>query len=170
MRPFRCQICGETYLGFFPPDRCPFCGVPGNYLLSAPEYIEYGVVELSEQSKDFCRQAMETETSNVAYYLAVAAASSNQVVGAIFKRIAKHESEHLSLIFKMCGLEKPPLPEEKPLESDAENMAAGHAREDRAIKLYTGFAREAPEGRMKEVFRALADIEKEHYKLYNIYR
>ena len=170
MKPFRCQICGETYLGDFAPDRCPFCGVAGNYLLSAPEYINYGAVELSEQSKEFCVRAMEIEASNVAYYLAASGCAANPAIGAIFKRIAKHEAEHLDLISKMSGFPKPELPEEKCAESDAENMAAAHAREDRAVKLYTGYAREAPEGRMKEVFRALSDIEMEHYKLFNVYR
>ena len=75
MRPYRCQICGETYLGESVPDRCPFCGVLGNYLLSAPEYIQYGQVEMSETSKEFCRQALEIEANNVAYYRCALATS-----------------------------------------------------------------------------------------------
>lgn len=170
MKPFRCQICGETYLGDFAPDRCPFCGVAGNYLLSAPEYIEHGTVELCEQSREFCERALEIEASNVAFYRCASKGAASAVVEVIFKRVGKHELEHLELIARMAGLESPPIPEEGCSESDVENMANAHDREDRAIKLYAQFAREAPEGRMKEVFRALSDIEMEHYKLFNVYR
>ncbi len=170
MKPFRCQICGETYLGEFAPDRCPFCGVAGNYLLSAPEYIDYGAVELSDQSREFCRMALEIEAGNVAFYRCSSKGADSPVVAVIFKRTAKHELEHLELIAKMAGLEQPPIPEEGCSESDIENVSNAHDREDRAVKLYTQFAREAPEGRMKEVFRALSDVEMEHYKQFNAYR
>ena len=39
MKPFRCQICGETYLGEEPADRCPYCGASGKNLLSPAEYL-----------------------------------------------------------------------------------------------------------------------------------
>ena len=114
--------------------------------------------------------ALEIEMSNVAFYQCASKKAANAVVSALFKRIAKHEAEHLELIAKMAGLEEPPIPEEDCSEADVENMTAAHDREDRAVKLYTQFAREAPEGRMKEVFRALADVEMEHYKQFNAYR
>ena len=70
----------------------------------------------------------------------------------------------------MAGAEEPQLPQEDCSEAESENMAAARNREDRAVKVYIHFARTAPEGRMKEVFRALADIEGEHLRLFNAYR
>ena len=170
MKPYRCQICGEVYLGELTPDRCPFCGVLGNYLHSAPEYITYGEVDLSQNSREFCRQAIELEANNVAYYRCAARSQDDPVRAAIFKRAAKHEAEHLELIAEMAGIEEEPHIEEECGDDTRENMESALKRENWAVKLYTRFARQAPEGRMREVFRALADVEMEHYKMFNLYR
>ncbi len=169
MRPFRCLICGETYIGRQGPDRCPFCGVAGRYIADAAEYVDYSGMELSERSKDFIRQAMKIEASNVAFYKCAADCADNAVVSALFKRIGKHEAEHLELLADHMGVDEPAIEPEECCNNDAENMQKSHDREDRAVKLYTRFAEEAPEPRMKEIFSAIAGIEQEHYKLFNIF-
>ncbi len=73
MKPGRCQICGETYLGKETPDRCPYCGAAGKNLVSPAEYLDYGVIEISEESKKGCLHALELEISNQAFYQKCAA-------------------------------------------------------------------------------------------------
>lgn len=170
MRPFRCLICGETYLGRQAPDRCPFCGVAGRYIADAAEYVSYENMELCEKSGDFIRQAMKIEASNVAFYRCAADCAKNPVIRAMFKRIGKHEAEHLELLADHLGEQEPEIEHEECRNDDAENMQLSHDREDRAVKLYARFAEEAPEPRMKEVFSAIAGIEQEHYKMFNTFR
>ncbi len=169
MRPLRCLICGETYIGRETPDRCPFCGVAGRFVAEAAEYVDYEGMEMCDSSKDFVRQAMKIEASNVAFYQCAAGCAGNEVVRAVFKRIAKHEAEHLELLAEHLGVEEPEIEPEECSDDDAANMQQSHDREDRAVKLYMRFASEAPEPRLKEVFSAIAGIEQEHYKIFNTF-
>ena len=170
MRPFRCLICGETYIGREAPDRCPFCGVERRYVVDAAEYISYDGMEMCERSQQFVRQAMQIERSNVTFYECSAQKAKSEVIRALFKRIAKHEAEHLELLAKHLGEEEPRIEPEQCSEDDAENMKNAHDREDRAVNMYMSFADKAPEPRVKEIFRAIAGIEQEHYKLFNTFR
>ena len=170
MRPFRCLICGETYIGRVAPDRCPFCGVDGRLLVDAAEYVSYDGMEMSEQTRDLVHQAMKVEKSNVAFYQACAKKAKSEVVRALFKRIGKHEFEHLDLLSKHAGEKTPEVEPEDCTDDDAENMKQAHAREDRAVKMYMRSAAEATEPRAREVFSAISGIEQEHYKLFNTFR
>jgi len=170
MRPFRCLICGETYIGRTAPDRCPFCGVEGRYLVDAAEYVDHGKMKMGKKSQEFVRQAMKVESSNVAFYGACAKGAKSEVVRALFKRIGKHELEHLELLAKHLGAKLPEDAQEECADEDKENMQQGRDREDRAVKMYMRFAAEAPEPRLKEVFSAISGIEQEHYKLFNTFR
>jgi len=170
MRPFRCLICGETYLGRQAPDRCPFCGVEGRYVVDAAEYVNYDGMAFCEQTQEFIHQAMKVEKSNVGFYQSCAKSAKSEVVRALFKRIGKHELEHLQLLTKHVGAEPLAIEAESCAEEDAENMKQAHDREDRAVKMYMKFAAEAPEARAKDIFGAIAGIEQEHYKLFNAFR
>jgi rubrerythrin len=105
----------------------------------------------------------------VAFYQCCAKKAGSEVIRALFKRIGKHELEHLQLLAKHVGVEAPAIEPEDCSEEDAENMRQGHRREDRAVKMYMRFADQAPEPRIKEVFSAIAGIEQEHYKLFNTF-
>jgi len=170
MRPFRCLICGETYIGRQAPDRCPFCGVEGRFLVDAAEYVAYDGTQMCERSQEHVRQAMKVEASNVAFYQCAAGKAKSEVIRALFKRIGKHELEHLELLAKHLGVEPPKAEPEECSDDQVDNMAKAHAREDRAVKMYMGFASEAPEARLKQVFSAIAGIEQEHYNLFNTFR
>jgi rubrerythrin len=170
MRPFRCRICGETYIGREAPDRCPYCGVEGRFIVDAAEYIDYEGMEMSLDSQEFIEQAIKIEMSNVAFYQCAAKHAKSEVVRALFKRIGKHESEHLELLCDHMGVEEPDIEPEDCSDDDALNMEKAHKREDRAVKMYMRFAREAEEPRVKEIFSAIAGIEQEHFKLFNTFR
>ncbi|MFW5992411.1 MAG: ferritin family protein [Halanaerobiaceae bacterium] len=170
MKPWRCQICGETYLGTEPADRCPYCGVPGKNLVSAAEYIDYGVVEMSEKSRKNCLHAIELEVNNTAFYKKCADNAETQISKAIFKRLGKHEGEHAELFADMLGIEEEDLPEVEIPENDSARFEEAHDHEQKAIKFYLDVARNAPEPRLREVFSAISDIEQEHLNLSNLYK
>ncbi len=169
MKPFRCQICGETYLGEEGPDRCPYCGVAGKHLINAAEWINHGQVELSEQSYKYCQDAVKLEVGNAAFYKCCTKNAENQFTEAIFKRLQKQEAEHAELICEMMGIEIPELPAENCSQTDEENFRESHYREKRAMNFYLDIVKNAPEPRVKEVFKALAEVENEHLQASNIY-
>jgi rubrerythrin len=108
--------------------------------------------------------------SNVAFYQCCAEHARSEVARALFKRIGKHEAEHMELLCDHLGVEEPEIEPEDCSDDDALNMEQAHKREDRAVKMYMRFAAEAPEPRIKEIFRAIAGIEQEHFKLFNTFR
>lgn len=171
MKPFRCQICGETYLGSEPSDRCPYCGADGENLKTAANYLDYGLVEMCEQSRKDCLEALRLEINNVKFYEKCTEAAENQISMAIFKRLGKHESEHAELLEDMLGEE---LDEEITVEqipdNDYDRFTEAHDHEKKAIDFYLKVARRAPERRVKDVFRALSDIESEHFTMANIFK
>ncbi len=170
MRAFRCQICGDSYLGEAAPDRCPFCGAHNDYIKRASEWIDYGQVDLSEQSRKDCERALELEMNNKAFYACAAAKTNDQILEAFFKRLSKQEGEHAEVLCEMMGIDEPDDPVVDCQDDDAENMSEAHGREGRAIRLYQQIADRAPECRVREVFRALTDIESEHLVISSIYR
>jgi rubrerythrin/rubredoxin len=170
LQPYRCQLCGEVYLGGEAPDRCPYCGAAGYQMIPAAEWYDYGAVPMSEGSRKYCEEALGLELSNTAYYKASAAAAETKVTAAIFKRLSKQEQEHADLISKMLGQPVPAGHDESAPADDTQKFVDTHAREKRATILYQKIAAEAPEDRVKEVFLALIDVETEHLKLSNIYR
>lgn len=168
--PYRCQVCGETYLGEEIPDRCPFCGASFRHMVPAAEWIDYGKVEMSEQSYQDCQEALKLELDNAAFYKCAAGKAETQITQSIFKRLSKQEVEHAEVFCKMVGQEVPPLPEATCNGNDGDNMAEAHRRENRAIKFYQQAANRAPEARLQEVFRAISEIESEHLKISSVYR
>ncbi len=170
MKPWRCQICGETYLGKEASDRCPYCGADGENLKSAAHYLDYGVVEMCEQSRKDCLHALELENDNTAFYQKCTEAAENQVSKVIFKRLGKQEAEHAELLADMLGVEEGELPEVEIPDNDYDRFAEANIHEKRAINFYLEVARKAPEPRVRQVFRALSDIETEHLTTANIYK
>ncbi|MHB9095783.1 MAG: rubredoxin-like domain-containing protein, partial [Eubacteriales bacterium] len=110
MHPFRCQVCGEVYLGAAPPDRCPFCGASGTEMKKAALWYDRGRVEMSEQSYQNCATALELELNNTAFYKCALAKASNQVSQAILKRLLKQELEHAELLARAMGIDLPEVP------------------------------------------------------------
>lgn len=169
MNPYRCAICGETSLVSSAPERCPFCGSEKKHLLAAAEWLEHGKVKMCRQSYRDCLKALGLEINNYAYYKCSAEKAENQVTQAIFNRLMKQEWEHAEVFADALGIE---IPEERIREccnSDFENMKNSNAHEAVAITFYTEVANRAPEPRIKEIFRAISEVENEHLILTNTY-
>lgn len=170
MHPFRCEICGETYLGSNPPERCPFCGVAGKLVLPAAEWMNYGKIEMCQQSYEDCQKALELEINNYAYYKCAVAKAKSQVAETIFKRLMKQELEHAEVFAKAMGIPLPETPTVDCFNDDAANMEESNKHEKMAINFYIEAARRAPEPRIQQIFRAIAEVENEHLVTTNMYK
>jgi rubrerythrin len=168
MKLFRCLVCGDPYLGAAPPSFCPFCGAPEKYLVPAEEYVDRNEVPyLTAISRANLERALELEVANAGFYLCASACSPEPVSQAMFKALAKAESEHASVICKLLKIKKLEIkPDEKACKGDPRaNFAEAHGRETRAVAFYSQSATEAVEPRIKEVFTALSEIESYHIAL-----
>jgi rubrerythrin len=168
MKLFRCRICGDPYLGAAPPSFCPFCGASEKYMVPAEDYVDKNdVPNLSERSRANLEKALQLEVGNAAFYMCASNCAPDLTSQAMFKALAKAESEHASLICKILKVKKPEIkPDETACRKDPKaNYAESHEREKRAVAFYKASADEATEDRVKEVFTALTEIESYHIAL-----
>lgn len=173
MHPFRCQLCGETYLGQTQPDRCPFCGATGSALVKAAFWFDRGKVEMSRQSYQNCTKSLELELNNAAFYRCAADKASNQLSQTIFKRLFKQELEHAQLLSKAMGIQLPEMPAGTCRDSDGDNFTVAHDHENTAINFYlqtAAYATNAGEEEVSYILRHLSEIETEHLILTNLYK
>ncbi|PLW79294.1 ferritin [Candidatus Woesearchaeota archaeon] len=161
---FRCQICGDPYLGDEAPSKCPFCGAKHELIIEAENYIDkfkqennFTEVELANFKK-----ALALEIGNASFYDAASKKSSDEFHKSLFKALKKVESEHASIFVKHLGTTKPELSKIEASEDGHENLMESHRREEAAIKAYTKFRDEATTPRAIEVFSALVEIEGDH--------
>lgn len=170
-KPYRCRLCGETYLGEGVPDRCPYCGAAGKYVVPAGEWADLAASPASDpETADLCRGALDLEVSNTVFYQKSRKKAELVVNGAIFNRLSKQELEHAEVFTRLLGLPAPTLPEEDAPAEDAAKFAEAHRRETRAIKFYQDAAVRSKGENVREIFRILSEIELEHLRLSNVYR
>jgi rubrerythrin len=167
MNVYRCRICGDPYVGSDRPSHCPFCGAHAKYIVLAADYRPVPVGDLSRKSRENLERALQLEVSNSTFYRGAAQVADNEEGLAMFSALAKVEAEHASVFCKILGI---PKPEElfEPGEcspSHKENLAESHAREGRAVQLYTRFLEEAVEERVKQVLNAFIEIESDHLSM-----
>lgn len=162
---FVCRICGEVYIGKDIPPSCPFCGVANKYLRLAKAWQDENDVELSELSRKNLEIALELEIGNSEFYKAVSKKAEELEVRLMFKGLFKVEKEHAEVFAKLL---KTSMPEIKMVDCPAnrkEIINDSIQREKRAVKLYAKFIEEAKEPRIKEVFEAIMNVEKDHVEL-----
>jgi rubrerythrin len=164
---FRCAICGDPYIGFETPSNCPFCGAHEKYMVPSHAWRDTNKVDLSEQSRKNLESSLELEVGNAEFYLCVSKTSRNEEIRAMFKALSKIEAEHASTISKILGNDKPKIAFKKGLcsSNDSETLEEADQRENRAVKLYTEFLKQASEGRVIQLFSALIEIESDHIDL-----
>ena len=168
MKLWRCQICGDPYLGEEKPVNCPFCGAHERSMVLQEEFENnVGAVEgLTVKSRDNLGAALELEIDNTKFYTCASRKANSDEAKNLFKILAKVESEHASLLSKALGIKKPLIEEADICGGDyKENLGESHRREERAIKKYGQFLSEATESRVIEIFSALVSIESDHLSL-----
>lgn len=136
-RAFRCEICGETYLGYSKPQNCPYCGARQKYLKKLENYNRLVPKEVSEISRKNVLEAIDLEIDNAKFYTCAAEKTEEESESAVFKRLGKIEAEHAELLAEIIDTPEKDIPSYKKCSGDAlKNYKEAHQREDRAIKAY----------------------------------
>ncbi|MCK4995016.1 MAG: ferritin [Candidatus Omnitrophica bacterium] len=164
MKIFRCNVCGEVYIGEERPKSCPFCGAHESYFVLAKEWKLLHSDSLSDVSKENLKKALDLEINNTNFYKAVSGISKDVRVSSMFKGLSKVEREHASAICKHLKVQKPDsnVGSDKAVDSDHENIKEANRRERSAVKFYGEAMKQAPEKEMKDFFNALMQIESDH--------
>ncbi len=168
---FRCRICGDPYVGYEKPSNCPFCGAHIDFIVDADEWVDENKnVHLGEISRRNLEKALELEMSNSAFYKCAAEQAVDVSCAAMFKALSKIEAEHASVISKLLSIPEPDISkiEISCARSDISNIEESSEREKNASEFYAKAAEEATELRVREVFRELVEIERDHLELDNI--
>jgi rubrerythrin len=139
-------------------------------MVHAAQWIDYGKLNLNESDLEKCRAALGFEISNWTFYKCCADKAENIFNQAIFKRLAKQEMEHAEVLARMMGEQMPGFTQENCPDNDKDKFEEAHLREHRAIKYYLQAATEGQDPRVREIFRALAEIETEHLQISNVYK
>lgn len=152
-------------MGESPPSSCPFCGAHRSYIKEAKEAQVNFDVELNEKDKANAERALQVEVSNAAFYFCAAEKTDDDEGKLLFKALGKVEAEHASVWKKILKLDKVPQGSEQCHTSNKENLEESHARETRAIEFYEKAAADSENERVKQIFEAFVEVEKDHLKL-----
>jgi rubrerythrin len=163
---WRCEICGDPYVGEIPPENCPFCGAHRGFIKEAKDAVVNFNVDLNEKDLANVQKALEVEISNAEFYMCAANKTDVEESKLLFKALGKVEAEHASIWRKILKLPKETITgnDECSVENK-DNLQASHDREEHAIKFYTEAAVTAENERVKEIFEAIIEVEKDHLKL-----
>ncbi len=162
---WRCEICGDPYIGDSAPDNCPFCGAKKKYIKEFKDAVVNFDVELNEKDKANAEHALQVEVSNAAFYFCAAKKTETLEAKKLFKALAKVEKEHASVWKKILKLDKAPDADDTCAAEDKDNLEDSHARETRAIEFYKAARDKAENERVKQIFAALVEVEEDHLGL-----
>ncbi|MFH1237058.1 MAG: ferritin family protein [Candidatus Aenigmatarchaeota archaeon] len=162
---WRCEICGDPYVGDSPPKNCPFCGAHQKYIKVAKVAKANFDVELNAKDKENAEHALKVEVSNAAFYFCAAGKTDDDEGRLLFKALGKIEAEHAAIWRKILKLVKTPDGSEQCHAANRENLEDSHTRETNAIEFYSRAAGEATNPRVKEIFQSLVEIETDHLHL-----
>jgi rubrerythrin len=164
---FICEICGDAYIGEGEPHNCPFCGAKSNFIKPAFEArpIVNETIELTEVSRKNLLETLNLEINANAIYLCMAGKADSYAVKAMYKRLAKVEFEHATIVTKILEMEMPGIEGKSCNDDEEKNFDQTVELEEHATSLYHGFAQTATEKEIKIFFTALAQVEKEHIDL-----
>ena len=164
---YKCQICGDPYLGDYAPINCPYCGAKQHHFVDAHDYVNKFAQEnnFTGDEMDNFKAALDVEIGNASFYKAAAENSTEDFHKWLFKSLMKVEYEHASIFSKHMNIAKPPLFDVDASTDGEANIQESHRREQIAIEAYKKFADNATTPRAKEVFSALVEIEEDHLGL-----
>ncbi len=162
---WRCEICGDPYIGDAPPKNCPFCGAHQKYIKVAKAAKANFDVNLNAKDKANAEHALKVEVGNSTFYFCAANETDDAEGKLLFKALGKIEAEHATIWRKILKLGKTPEGNEQCHSKNRENLEDSHARETRAIEFYGRAAKEAQNNRVKQIFEALVEVETDHLQL-----
>lgn len=173
MKLYRCQICGDPYLGEEKPKNCPFCGAHERYIVEQKNYEDriWAIENISDITKNNLEKAIELEVSNAEFYFCASRKAKGNDMKNLFKALGKVEAEHAAVLAKALGIEGPKIDRSGGTCSGDRKADLGeaHMREDNAIHHYAEFLAQAKEPRAIEIFSALIAIESDHMAIHEEY-
>lgn len=169
-RVMRCQICGAAFYGPSEGGVCPTCGAHAEFLCSLEAYEPPRAGAISAQEKRFLMSALILEIRNTEFYKGASAAARTEDDARLavkFHVLAGIEKAHERTIRQILRQDPPDIEALRRLDRQHDacgetNLVQAHRREDIAVKMYRTFARLASNPRVKQVFRAIAEIETDH--------
>ena len=162
---WRCEICGDSYVGDEVPANCPFCGAKQENIKEAKEAVVDFNVELNETDRKNVEHALTVEVSNSAFYFCAANKTDDDEAKLLFKALGKIEREHASVWKKILKLDSVSEGHDECHISTKKNLEDSHSRETRAIEFYKKAAEEAKNKRVKRIFNVLVQVENDHLQL-----
>ncbi len=162
---WRCEICGDPYIGNAPPQNCPFCGAHLSYIKEAVNVVVSFDVSLSVKDRANVERALQVEVSNSAFYFCAAQKTNDAEGKLLFKALGKIEAEHAAIWRKILKLAAAPAGSETCHMENVENLKESHERETKAIAFYKKAAAESANARVRQIFEALVEIETDHLHL-----
>ncbi|MGW8185217.1 MAG: ferritin family protein [Candidatus Moraniibacteriota bacterium] len=171
MKTYICEICGDAYIGEDKPSQCPFCGARRDFIKEGQEAkpIVNETIEVSEKERENLMETLKLEMDAVAIYQCMAGKAGSYEIKAMYKRLAKVELEHATIVTKILKIEKPEVVGVACADAEVENFNETIKLEDHASTLYAQFNQEAENVNLKKFFGALSLVEKEHLDLINNY-
>ncbi len=162
---WRCEICGDPYIGDESPANCPFCGAKKRFIKEFRDANVSFDVELNEKDKANVEYALQVEISNASFYFCAAEKVEDIEGKKLFKALGKVEAEHASVWRKILKLDSFPKGDDACSAEYKKNLKDSHAREKRAIEFYKKAAKESENERVKIIFEAFVEVETDHLKL-----
>lgn len=171
MKTFICEICGDAYIGSEKPHNCPFCGARTAFIKNGNEAnpIVIQDIEVSELTRKNLLETLGLEMHANAIYLCMAGKADAYEIKAMYKRLAKVELEHATIVTKILKMDMPEKNDVLCDDNDIENFKKTIELEEHAAGLYAKFAREAEETPVKIMFTAINQVEQDHIELIKNY-
>ena len=171
MKTFICQICGDAYIGEERPKNCSFCGARECFIKEGkdanPIVNQYEAI--GEVSKKNLQATYDLEVKASAIYLCMADKAHSYEIKAMYKRLAKVELEHATIVTKLFRTTAPTIGMEACSVDDVENFQKTIELETHATDLYKKFMQEATEKNIRILFTALSQAEEDHITLIKNY-
>jgi len=162
---WRCEICGDPYIGDEAPSNCPFCGAKRKYMKEFNEAKVNFDVNLNEKDKANAEYALKVEVSNTAFYFCAAKQVKELEGQKLFKALGKVEAEHASVWKKILKLDDVPKGDDTCSPEYKADLEDSHARETKAIEFYKKAAKESENEIVKKIFEAFVEVETDHLLL-----
>ena len=162
---WRCEICGDPYIGDNPPDNCPFCGAHKKYIKEARAAQVNFDVTLNPKDLQNVEHALQVEVSNATFYFCAAERTDDTEGKLLFKALGKVEAEHATIWKKILKLNEVPKVAEECFSDNRDNLNESHNRETRAIDFYRKAASESANDTIRQIFTALVEVETDHLDL-----
>jgi len=120
---------------------------------------------LRKKTKANAEHAIQVEVSNATFYFCAAEKTDDAEGKLLFKALGKIEAEHAAIWRKVLRLPKAPPGNDTCHTENVKNLNESHERETRAIAFYQKAAEESDHDRLKQIFKALVEIETDHLHL-----